>query len=263
MRLQGKAIGAVFSISLVLFVLLASCRETPVLALYTPITNMVTTTQTDITTQINTITQTDIITQSVTPPPQTIILPVPTTVIKSVTSVQTATVTAPASTSYQTSTASPNTVIITYPPVTVYSPPVTIYSPPPTTSYSPPPPTTGIGRSIIVTYSGISATQIGTGSFPVKPTSGNIFMVVNLTIQNQGYASFSVMDWYFKLNLSNTEYNCENISVLQNRLSTADVLNGGSLTGQMAFEIPASSAYQNFELDYLGPSIGTINWIKQ
>lgn len=256
MKLHIKTIGAVFASSVLLFVILASCRETPVLAPYIPVTNITTVTQTNNLTQTNTVIQTDIVTQSVTPPPQTITLPVTSTVIKSVTSIQTATVTAPGGTNYSTSTATPPTVTITYPPVT-------IYSPPPTTSYSPPPPTTGVARSIIVTYSGTTATQIGTGPFPVKPAVGNVFMVVNLTIQNQGYASFSVMDWYFKLNLSDTEYNREDITTLQSKLSTADVLNGGSLTGQMAFEIPSSSAYQTFELDYLGPSIGTINWIKQ
>ena len=146
-----------------------------------------TVTHTNNLTQTNIVIQTDTVIQSVTPPPQTITLPVTLTVIKSVTSTQTATLTAPGGTNYQTSTATPPTVTITYPPVT-------IYSPPPTTSYSPPPPTTGIGRSIIITYSGATATQIGTGSFPVKPASGNVFLVVNMTIQNQGYASFSAMD---------------------------------------------------------------------
>ncbi len=70
-------------------------------------------------------------------------------------------------------------------------------------------------------------------------SSGMTYLFVTMTIENHGYKSFSVNPHNWKIEINNIQYNHHWITHdLNNRFSTQNIMNGGKLTGSIAFEIP-------------------------
>ena len=118
------------------------------------------------------------------------------------------------------------------------------------------------GQQIVITYSATIQNQIGSGDFADKPSPGNVFLVVNMTINNLGYDSFSVNPFYFSLASNNIKYSSSFYSYsLPNNLQSVDILNGGSLTGSLAFEVPSGTATYSMQYEGIFTTYN-IQWIK-
>jgi len=84
---------------------------------------------------------------------------------------------------------------------------------------------------------------------------GSAFLVVNMTIHNQGYDTFSVNPFYFKAVVDNVAYSYSTYSYKlgdegYTRLGVASVLDGGTITGALAFEVP--QGYSQVSMQYQG-----------
>jgi Domain of unknown function (DUF4352) len=122
--------------------------------------------------------------------------------------------------------------------------------------------TASTSKSVVtILYTATAVSQIGTGDFADTPKSGDEYLIFDMTIENQGYDSFSVNPFYFSLIANNVKYSNAFVSNLDNELNSVDVLNNGKIEGQLAFEVPATTG--NFSLEYDGFETYNINWVQQ
>lgn len=123
-----------------------------------------------------------------------------------------------------------------------------------------PAPTT---QRIVITYSSTTMTQIGTGSIANTPSPGSIYLVLDMTIQNQGYDSFSINPVFFSIVVNNVKYSMAFIMGLDNQLKLVDILNGGTTQGKLAFEVPSQVTTTGFQVTYSAFEPYNIQWVKQ
>lgn len=100
-------------------------------------------------------------------------------------------------------------------------------------------------NSVTVSAGGQTATM--------EPSAGDIFLQVDMTIKNNGYDKFNTNPLYFELVVNNVAYTLNyNSFIIDNRLQIVNVLNGGSTSGSLLFEIPQSESSASFSMDYGG-----------
>jgi hypothetical protein len=123
-------------------------------------------------------------------------------------------------------------------------------------------------QNIMISYTGTVENGIDytLGNYPytAQPDSGKIFLVVNMTIKNNGYDKFSVNPFYFHVIVNNIKYNYDsNTYYLADKLGSVDILNGGKLSGSLVFQIPSSDSSLPFNLTYDVPFVSyNIIWSK-
>lgn len=101
-----------------------------------------------------------------------------------------------------------------------------------------------------------------------KPRKGNIFLIVTLTIYNNGYKKFNTNPFLFKLEVDDVLYSFDSSTYSLNSetyhrvgskqseksghgsLQNVDLLNGGEVSGDLVFEIP--NGYQDYKIIYDG-----------
>lgn len=91
------------------------------------------------------------------------------------------------------------------------------------------------------------------GNYLAKPQSGNTFIVVSYTVENQGsdskYVTYSDIEGYcngYKLDVSNTLWICDNYNYLE------DLAGGRKIKGEVCMEVP--SDWKEIEVRYV-PSV--------
>jgi hypothetical protein len=99
-------------------------------------------------------------------------------------------------------------------------------------------------RSIDITYFHKINNYVGmreSGS-----SSGMTYLFITMTIENHGYHSFNVNPYNWAVEINNIRYSHHWVTYdLKDRLSTQDIMDGGSLTGSIAFEIPRNGTNPN------------------
>jgi hypothetical protein len=128
------------------------------------------------------------------------------------------------------------------------------------TSYvttSAPTPTTN--QYVAIAYSGWIYASWGS----YTPKTGDVVLILGVTVENHGYDSFptgshSGFNWayYFHLAVGNQQFDPLYPSDLQDKLPMTDVLNGLTVKGYIAFEIPAN--FGTYSLIYKAET-GTYN----
>jgi len=156
-----------------------------------------------------------------------IIQPTPSTTMLTVTKTTTLTTTQPTTTTVRTST---------------------------TTSTSP-----STSQVITITYESSLASEIGS-SFEAAPSK--IYLILDMTITNQGYSSFSVGQSYFEVIVNGIQYSDEWAYGLENRLESVQILSSGTIRGKVAFEVPQIVSTSGFSVDYDGWETYNIQWEK-
>jgi len=131
--------------------------------------------------------------------------------------------------------------------------------------------TTASSRNIVISYNSalldhidytISGYPYGY-TYSIQPDNGKTFLEINATIQNNGYDKFSTNPFYFAVNASNIEYSYDSSTYTLGQWDTVDVLNGGTYTGTLLFQIPLSASSSPFVLSYDQSFVYyNINWIK-
>lgn len=114
-------------------------------------------------------------------------------------------------------------------------------------------------KEIVITYSSYTTDQIGEWN---KADQGYTYLVVSLDIENKGYDSFNTGHCFFSVVVNNVAYNVEYVG-LGNILKVVDLLNGGKISGKLAFEVPKEVTSTGYQLKYQTWKEYNIEWIKQ
>jgi hypothetical protein len=128
---------------------------------------------------------------------------------------------------------------------------------------NPPAQTPTLDKKIIISYSSDTMMEIGSGYFSDKPRSGYIYLVLDIMITNQGYDSFSVSPYNFAVVINSVKYETAIVTELDNQLISAEVLDGGTINGKLAFEIPLGISTSNLEVVYDSYESYDIIWTER
>ena len=118
-------------------------------------------------------------------------------------------------------------------------------------------------KEIVISYSSRTTDQIAGW---IKADPGYTYLIVNLDIENNGYNSFSTNPSNFSAIVNNVGYDVAGGTLrLENRLKEVDLLNGGRISGEIAFKLPKGVVTTGYQLRYKPSHWGkhNIRWIKQ
>lgn len=111
-----------------------------------------------------------------------------------------------------------------------------------------------------ITISSSSSTQpylLVIGNSPstsgtIAASAGKEFVVVEATITNNGYDKFAVNPYSFTVTINRVKYDIDAVHTFMvgNKLDSVELLDGGSTTGSIVFEIPSDIAAQDYQLKY-------------
>jgi len=95
----------------------------------------------------------------------------------------------------------------------------------------------------------------------VQSDPGNVFLVVNLTIKNNGYEEFSTNPYYFDAVADGVRYGFDNRTWNVANWEPIELIIGETYSGTLIFQIPATT--QSVTVDYMRENHEyTINWTK-
>lgn len=117
--------------------------------------------------------------------------------------------------------------------------------------------------NIAISYSGLTKQSItwegSSGySYDEKPNSGRVFLEVTMTVKNNGYVSFNTNPNYFYVTVDQIKYSYDASTFLLDKWETVDVLDGGTFTGTLVFQIPSTAT--SFGIGYDAWSYYNIVW---
>jgi hypothetical protein len=106
-------------------------------------------------------------------------------------------------------------------------------------------------RAIVVDYSAAFAGQTSTGY---------LNLVVDMTIENRGYESFTASPDVFAIAVDEYAYRAS-----ESDMQPVDLLDGEQMRGRLLFQVPAiaASTRVGYELTYSGESDYRFEWLKQ
>jgi hypothetical protein len=112
---------------------------------------------------------------------------------------------------------------------------------------------------VVIRYSSTTTEHLGEW-YEADP--GYTYLVVSLDIENKGYDSFNTGSWNFAAIVSNVEYDTTWVT-LDDRLKVVNLLDGGRISGKLAFEVPKEVTSTGYQLKYQGWERYNIEWIEQ
>lgn len=117
---------------------------------------------------------------------------------------------------------------------------------------------------VSIRYTSSTMAQLGESSWG-QADPGYTFLVLDLDIENQGYDSFKVYTALFSVVVNNVSYDEVGFAVEASNLKSVDLLDGGRVTGTVAFEVPVEVSSAGFEPKYwdYGYTECRVEWIKQ
>jgi hypothetical protein len=120
----------------------------------------------------------------------------------------------------------------------------------------------GGGKEIVVTYSSHQVDSIGNLFITYTPKAGNIYLVLDITVENRGYDTFPLEPLSFALVVNGTNYKRAVINGLENEMLLGVVKNNTSKVSALLFEVPEGTV--SFDLQ-CQPSEGnyTFRFVKQ
>lgn len=133
------------------------------------------------------------------------------------------------------------------------------------TQYQPggssPTPPAETGKKIIITYSSNITNKVGEREWQ-KADPGYTYLILDLDIENQGYESFSTGRSAFSVVVSNVGYDVTYVG-LDDMLKVVDLLDGGRITGKLAFEVPEDVTDVGYQVRYESVREYNIQGIKR
>lgn len=98
--------------------------------------------------------------------------------------------------------------------------------------------TAGTRYDVVIKYTEKYSNQIGFS----QPSSGYTFLILTLQIQNNIDKAFNTNPFYFYVTVNNVKYDIEVATYsLPDTLKSVDVLKDGTVTGSIAFQVPAGT----------------------
>lgn len=121
--------------------------------------------------------------------------------------------------------------------------------------------TTYEGQVIVITYYSAPFESISGGVSSSPPSEGNMFLLVNLKIENHGYTTFKVSHYHFSIEVDGQKYVDSFLFDLPDQLTSITLHDGDSIQGNLVFEVPEGTT--DFEIFNKYASSYNIQWIKQ
>ncbi len=120
-------------------------------------------------------------------------------------------------------------------------------------------------KNIAISYSYQTVQSIvdQSGYITATPDSGKVFLEVTMSITNNGYdTSFSTNPLYFSVISDSVKYNSDFATFTLNKWDTVDLLNGGSYTGTMVFQVPSTASSFTMDCQQLSLTNFNIIWTQ-
>lgn len=121
------------------------------------------------------------------------------------------------------------------------------------TATTPVTPSKNIAISYTITTMQSFPYNIGSYSYTQEADAGKIFVKVSMTIKNNGYSTFNTNPSNFALTTNNVKYTYDANTYSLNQWETVDVLNDGTYTGTLLYQVPSDSSSITMsctEIDY-------------
>jgi len=120
-------------------------------------------------------------------------------------------------------------------------------------------------KAIIIKYSVTITNERKGWLWTMKADPGYTYLVVNLDIENDGYDSFTTGQGLFYVVVKQVKYDTGYYYPEKDALKSVDLLDGGKISGKIAFEIPEVVLSAGYQFGYRRESWEPYNikWIGQ
>jgi len=120
----------------------------------------------------------------------------------------------------------------------------------------------GSEKEVVITYSAHQVDEIGTLLITYTPKAGNIFLILDITVENFGYDTVPLEPLSFAFVVNGTKYKRSVVVGLEKEMLLGIVKNNASNISTLCFEVPEGTV--DYDLQYT-PSEGnfTIRFVKQ
>ena len=131
------------------------------------------------------------------------------------------------------------------------------------------PSTPSATKEVVIRYSSTTTEHLGEWfeyieEWLYEADPGHTYLVVSLDIENKGYESFYTNPFNFAVIVSHVAYDPATPTWgMDDRLKTVDLLDGGRISGKLAFEVPEEVTSIGYQLKYQGFKSYNIEWIEQ
>ena len=103
-------------------------------------------------------------------------------------------------------------------------------------------------KYILWDFDGYTTNQVGI----FNPSSGYVYLVVDLEFENHGYSEFEVNPFYFEAVVNKVSYPCDAamFDTSINILPTVTLQDGGKISGQVVYQVPKGTT--TYSIEYTG-----------
>lgn len=118
-------------------------------------------------------------------------------------------------------------------------------------------PTTTPTSKVVVEYSATRKDKIGSGTFADTPDEGNEYLILDVTVTNEGYEEVSTNPYNFQVIVNNQKRDQAFVTNLDNEMENVGLMDGGTQSGKIAFEVPEGTT--DYELLF-EPGAGFVDY---
>jgi len=119
-------------------------------------------------------------------------------------------------------------------------------------------------QEIVISYSSIIYTEANIWFDTSQiPGSGTQLVIVNLIIENRGYAEFETNINYFSAVVNGVAQIYDSECYANDLLPETKIASGGVAKGNVPYTLPVLTRNSSFTMQYTGPGHYNISWIRQ
>jgi hypothetical protein len=115
---------------------------------------------------------------------------------------------------------------------------------------------------VVIRYSDTITNYIVSRVLGEYSEPGQLFLVLDLDIENQGYASISTAASLFSVILNDVEYS-QRVTGVEDTLKLVDLFDGERIIGKVVFKVPQEVKSVGYQPRYQDPIIDNVKWIKE
>ena len=115
---------------------------------------------------------------------------------------------------------------------------------------------------VVIRYSDTITNYIVSRGYGEYSEPGQLFLVLDLDIENQGYASISTAASLFSVILNDVEYS-QRVTGVVDALKSVDLFDGERIIGEVVFKVPQEVMSVGYQPRYQDPIIDNVKWIKE
>lgn len=120
-----------------------------------------------------------------------------------------------------------------------------------------------VEKKIVIEFSSSKTNKLeGDNEYLVDEAESEMtYLILDLTVSNQGYEEFNTNPFYWGVIVDNVKYDVAFVYNLENEMKSRDVMDGGEVSGNIAFEVPEN--VEDFEVVYEAFTKYNIEYIQK